>query len=93
MNEQADNLVCLTSGALIQVQILHDVLRSAGIESRIVGDDLTAGLGTALPDSIELWIHTADAAKAEAAMAGSSGHQQGEPEAYPIPLTGIGGSM
>jgi hypothetical protein len=36
---------------------------------RVVGDDLTAGLGTALPDSVELWVFRADAEAAEAEMA------------------------
>jgi hypothetical protein len=34
----------------------------------VVGDDPTAGLATALPNSVELWVRRADAEAAEADM-------------------------
>lgn len=75
MNDEANDIVCLTSGSLTQVQILHNLLRTAGIESRVVGDYRTAGLGTAIPGTIELWIHSGHAAAAaEVALAGANGH-------------------
>jgi hypothetical protein len=67
----ADDIMCLTSGSLIHVQAWQDRLRAAGMKSRVVGDNLTAGLGTAIPGSVELWIHCADVEAAEAAMAGA----------------------
>jgi hypothetical protein len=92
MSADENDIVCVARGSLSQVQTWHDLLRAAGIESRVVGDNLTAGLGTALPGSIELWIHYADAAAAEAALARTDGHSRGEPESHPIPPHGHPGS-
>jgi hypothetical protein len=88
MTADENDIVCVARGSLSQVQTWHDLLRAAGIESRVVGDNLTAGLGTALPGSIELWIHSADAEKAEAALARADGHSRREPESHPIPPHG-----
>jgi hypothetical protein len=88
MTAGANDIVCLARGSLSQVQAWHDLLRAAGIESRVVGDNLTAGLGTALPGSIELWVHSADAGAAEAALARADGRSRGEPESHSIPPHG-----
>jgi hypothetical protein len=86
MSADENDIVCLARGSWSQVQTWHDLLRAAGIESRVVGDNLTAGLGTALPGSIELWIHSADAAAAETALARADTRR--EPESHPIPPHG-----
>jgi hypothetical protein len=59
-------------------------LNEAGIESRVVGTELTAGLGTAIQDSIELWVHKGDAEKALAALRYAEDHK-GETEKAPAP--------
>ena len=69
MTRHTDDLVKVAAGALIEVRAWADVLQGAGILYRVVGDDLTAGLGTALPESVELWVFRADAEAAEAEMA------------------------
>jgi hypothetical protein len=79
---------CVARGSFSQVWTWHDLLRAAGIGSRVVGDNLTAGLGTALPGSIELWIHSADAEAAEAALVRADGQSRREPESHPIPPHG-----
>ena len=88
MTADENDIVCVASGPLNQVWTWHDVLRTAGIESRVVGDNLTAGLGTALPGSIELWIHSADEEAAGAALARADGPSRLVPESYPIPPHG-----
>ncbi len=85
MTAKENDIVCVARGSFSQVRTWHDLLRYAGIESRVVGDNLTAGLGTALPGSIELWIHSADAEAAEAALARADGHARREAESHPIP--------
>ena len=82
MTADSSDPIRVKSGSLTQVRRWHDLLRAAGIESRVVGDNLAAGLGTALPDSVELWVQRADAGAAEAVIAGVSGHHR-EPESYP----------
>jgi hypothetical protein len=85
MTADPNDLVRVPAGSLTQVHRWHDLLRAAGIESRVVGDNLTAGLGTALPGSLELWVRRADAGAAEAAIAGAGGHRRREPESHPAP--------
>lgn len=65
---QSSDVVRVASGSLIEVEIWQAVLTDAGVESRVVGDDLSAGLGTMLPAPIELWVKQEDVAKAEAAI-------------------------
>ena len=88
MPADPNDLVCVRAGLLSQVQLWHDLLRAEGIECRVVGDNLTAGLGTALPGSVELWVHRADADAADAAIAGAGRHHQREPESHPVPPHG-----
>lgn len=88
MAADPNDLVRVTAGSLTQVQHWHDLLRTAGIESRVVGDNLTAGLGTALPGSVELWVHRADVGAAAVAIKGAGGHHHREPESHPIPPHG-----
>ncbi len=71
MTTDANDIVCVANGSLIQVETWHELLQATGIESRIVGDDLTAGLGTALPGSVELWIHRTDTKAAEVTIDGA----------------------
>ena len=69
MTQHSDDLVRVAAGALIEVRSWAEVLQGAGILYRVVGDDPTAVPGTAPPDSVELWVHSADADAAEAEMA------------------------
>ena len=79
----ANDIVCAARGSWSQVEFWHELLEAAGIESRVVGDNLTAGLGTALPGSIELWIHSEDAEEAEAVLARAD-HSRREQESHPV---------
>ena len=88
LTQHSDDVVKVATGTLVQVQAWGDVLRAAGVEARVVGDNLTAWLGTALPGSVELWVHRADAEAAEAAIAEAGGHHHREPESHPIPPHG-----
>lgn len=75
MTQRTDDLVRVATGPLPQVEVWREVLADRGVACRVVGDHLATGLGTALPGSIELWVHRADAAAAEAAIAGT--HRRG----------------
>jgi hypothetical protein len=87
MTKHTDDLVRIATASLVQVRAWGDVLRSAGIESRVVGDPFSAGLGTAVPGSIELWVHREDAAASEAAIARAGQHRR-ESESHPVPPYG-----
>jgi len=69
MSADPSDLMRVAARELIQVKVWGDVLRGAGIDARVVGDNLTGGLGTALPGSVELWVRSADAEAAEAPIA------------------------
>ena len=68
MTPHPDEIVKVASGSLIEVELWQTTLTEAGIESRVVGTELTAGLGSALPGSIELWVHQGDVERATAAI-------------------------
>lgn len=84
MTADANDVVCVASGSLIQVETWHELLVDAGIESRVVGDNLAGGLGTALPGSVELWVHRANAEAAQATIGGAGDHHRREPESHPV---------
>ena len=68
MSRDPNDVVKVYSGPLAQVEAYQQALSEAGIESKVVGTELTASFGTALANSIELWIHSGDSAKAVAAI-------------------------
>src|SRR5437867_1530005 len=85
MTRDPDDVVAVATGSLTQVEAWRGLLRDAGIDCRVVGGHLTGGLGTALPGSVELWVHRADAGKAEAAIRGGGGHGRGPGPRPPAP--------
>ena len=88
MAADTNDLVLVRAGSSTQIQLCHARLQSVGIYSRVVGDNRTAGPGAAGPGSVELWVHRADAAAAEVAIAGEDKHSRREPESHPIPAQG-----
>ncbi len=70
---ESHDVVRVASGSLVEVELWQAALTEAGVESRVVGDDLSAGLGSAMPASIELWVKEEDVARAEAAILATPG--------------------
>lgn len=68
MSHDPDDVVRVADGPLVQVEIWQGLLREAGIVSQVVGTDLTAGFGTAIPGSVELWVHRSEEARAAAVL-------------------------
>jgi hypothetical protein len=62
------DVVKVYSGTMVSAELYQQALRDAGIESKVVGLDLAASFGTAIPDSVELWVKSEDAEKAVAAI-------------------------
>jgi hypothetical protein len=71
MTAKPDDVVKIASGSLAEVESWGVTLRSAGIECRVVGEHLTAGYGSVLPGSVELWVHRGDADRAADILTGS----------------------
>jgi hypothetical protein len=88
MTTESADVVCVATGTLIEIQTRHGALSAAGIESRVVGDHLTAGLGTALPGTVELWVNRDDLRAAMQQLAGPSPdhaepHEHAQPDTVP----------
>lgn len=62
---ESHDVVRVASGSLVEVELWQAALTEAGVESRVVGDELSAGLGSAIPASIELWVKQEDLVRAE----------------------------
>lgn len=85
MMQQADDLVAVAYGPPAEMEAYRGILTAAGIDARVVGEDLAAGLGTALPGSVELWVRRADADEARAAIRAAS--RPAPHPAYPHPAS------
>ncbi len=68
MTTGSRDIVCVSTGTLLDVRARHDALSAAGIESRVVGDIPAAGLGADVPAGVELWVHRVDVGTAETAL-------------------------
>jgi hypothetical protein len=68
MARDNEELVKIFAGPLIEAELKHAALADAGIESKVVGTELTASFGSALTDSIELWIASGDLPEAESVL-------------------------
>jgi len=79
MTDDPNEVVTVFRGTLVEVEAFQQVLGDAGIESKVVGDELTASFGTAIPGSVELWVHQKDAEKAAAAIKRDE-ERKGRPE-------------
>ena len=74
MTHDPNDIVKIAAGTLVEMNLLKDELENAGIFGRVVGGDLTAGLGNALTGSVELWVHASEVARAEKIMARDEEH-------------------
>ncbi len=87
MTTDADDIVKVATGTLAEVEAWGVALRSAGIECRVVGGYLTAGLGTAIPGSAELWVHSRDRGLAAGIVGGQqSAHYYDNATSDPTPV-------
>ena len=62
------DVVKVYTGTLVTAKLYQQALKDAGVESRVVGLELAASFGTAIPNSVEVWVRSADAEKAAAAI-------------------------
>jgi hypothetical protein len=79
MIRDPNDVVRVYSGPLDQVEANRAALEGDGIACRMVGTELSGSFGSALPGSVELWVHRADVPKAEAVI-GRAAKLIGEPD-------------
>jgi len=68
MTHDPDDVVRVATGSLTEVEFWREALEKQGIQARVVGDNSSAGFGSALPDSVELWVHQIDVELSEKAI-------------------------
>ena len=68
MSHDEHDVVKVYAGPVVTVELYQQALTEAGIASNVVGLSLSAGFGSAIPDSVELWVKSEDAEKAKAAI-------------------------
>jgi hypothetical protein len=69
MTVETKDLVRVASGELVQIELYQQALADAAIDCQVVGGELDSSFGTAIPQSMELWVREEDAEKARAAIA------------------------
>jgi membrane protease subunit (stomatin/prohibitin family) len=70
---KADNalngdVVRVYAGPTVAAGLCQQALKETGIESKVVGLALGASFGSAMPDSVEVWVRAEDADAARAAV-------------------------
>jgi hypothetical protein len=68
MTDDPNDVVKVAAGSFVAIEMYQRELKEAGIPSKVVGLNLEAAFGTAIPDSIELWVHRSDAERAAAVI-------------------------
>lgn len=68
MSTDPHDVVKVAAGELVVIELYKQALADEGIDGRVVGEELEASFGSALPTSVELWVHAADAERARAAI-------------------------
>jgi hypothetical protein len=59
-----DEVVKVATGELVDIEMSQQALAEEGIESRVVGQNLDASFGSALMESMELYVRESDAERA-----------------------------
>lgn len=64
MAHDPTDVVRAAAGEQVVMELFRQRLADEGIDAKTLGDRLEASLGTAIPASIEVWVHRADAGRA-----------------------------
>jgi hypothetical protein len=66
MSNDPNDVVRVAAGDMVLMELYKQAITEEGIVANVVGEDLEAGIGTAIPRSVEVWVHQADAPRARA---------------------------
>jgi hypothetical protein len=72
-------IVKVATGNLVEVEFWREALAAAQIPAQVLGADLSAGLGSALPGSVELWVPKEHQSQAIAAIQLAQSQTSAEP--------------
>jgi hypothetical protein len=59
------DVIRVAAADLVTIELYQQALTEVGITSKVVGTSLGAGVGTALQNTIEVWVNAADTEAAE----------------------------
>jgi hypothetical protein len=68
MNNDPNDVVRVAAGDMVVIELYKQAIVDEGIDARVVGEALEASFGTAIPRSVELWVHQSDAPRARAVI-------------------------
>lgn len=68
MSADPHDVVKVAAGEMVVIELYKQALADEGITGRVLGEDLEASFGSALPTSVELWVQAADADRARAVI-------------------------
>jgi len=86
MTRDTNDIVKVYSGPIELVETFQAELTHAGITSNVVGTELVASFGSALPGSTELWVHQSDLDRAAAIIEGETKPRRDrDPPRFPHP--------
>jgi hypothetical protein len=100
MTDNPDDVVKVAAGEMVVMELYKQGLADAGIQAKVLGEALESSFGTAIPKSIELWVHRSDEARAREVierMEAERGHhgsgaesgrsERREPGRFPHPVS------
>lgn len=68
MNTDPNEAVRVAAGDHVVIELYRQALDGEAIQANVLGEALEASFGTAIPRSVELWVHRADAPRARAVI-------------------------
>jgi hypothetical protein len=87
MSESKDDVVKVATGDSVTIELHKQSLEEAGIEARVMGESLGASFGSAIPGSVELWVHRSDVERAEKILAQVEPREEKDREKFPRPTS------
>ena len=90
MSHDPNDVVRVAAGEMVVIELYKQALTDEGISARVLGESLEASFGTAIPGSVELWVHQSDAPRARALirqMEDERGERTSEHESFPHPTS------
>ena len=78
MSTDPNDVVRLAAGEMMRMEMYKNRLADEGIEARVLGESLEASFGSAIANSIELWVHRSDAARAATVIQEMEAEERGK---------------
>lgn len=64
MSNDPNDVVKIAAGNMVAMELYKQELVEEGIDAKVLGESLEASFGTAIPTSVEIWVHRSDVPRA-----------------------------